>query len=129
MRKFKGHVLQPVLELAEKVLERKLPKHWSVRSRCIPDAEKHLQKVSQALVGLERRFESKAAAKAMILDGKVRPTMIGSALEGSWKRSWEHCKRKWSGALHEKELSSLARRWVNWVISPVDKWNTDAVLM
>ena len=91
-----------MLDLTEKALGRPLPDHWSVCSRCIPDVEKHLQKIAAGLVSLERRLESKKVMKDLTIDVRRRPTMRGAVLDGSWKKTWEAGLRRMQGALKER---------------------------
>ena len=55
--------------------------------------------------------------------------MIGAVVDGVWRKEWERSQRKWEGAVTERELGVLKKRWQDWVVSPVDKYATDGILL
>ena len=81
MRKFCGHVLQPLMKRAEIDLGKKAPSGWSVQSRLLPDFNKMMLAIGGTLEKLAEKCREKVLKNKMPLMGMQEVVDINSKLE------------------------------------------------
>ena len=129
MRKLNGHVLQPVMEQAQKELKRELPPYWTVQSVRTPSLTREMGRIRGAFEKLSERLVGKIdrmRRRSGVASGKdeVREQRPHLAWEMDTMLEKE-CKQKLGGKEHavtEEELKFLRKQWGIWTISRIDQY-------
>ena len=131
MKKLCGHVLQPLMEEAQRELGKAAPPGWSVRSKTIPEYEGVMKGVGESLGKLDERVRSKLDKRHGSAAGwKDKGPKLSWEVEGGGVRKpWETYVKRLEGAWTAADIKTLKKRWTHLVVSPVDKLTTDGLLL
>ena len=131
MKKFCGHVLQPLMEEAQRELGKKAPPGWSVRSKAVPEYKGVMKGIGEDLGKLDERVRSKLDKRHGSAAGwkEKGPKLSSEFEEEGMKNPWETYVRRLEGAWTAADIKTLKKRWAHLVVSPVDKLTTDGLLL
>ena len=119
------------MEEAQRELGREFPRGWSAKSKTVPDYKKTMGGIATSLEKLDERLRGKLE-KAHASDANWRNS--GPWLSWEWKdpdmkRPWDAYVGSLEGALTAADIKHLKKKWAGLVISPVDKLQTDGLLI
>jgi len=123
-----NHVMQPMMEVAQRHLP-SMPNGWTARSKLIPDYDECMMKVKQSLDAahekLEARLEKRGQRGVMANVAKI----CWEAAEPKLRQHWEGATKQFGGAWVQSQLQQLRRALRPFVVAPVDKLPSDALVM
>ena len=115
-----GHVFQPLMAYLEEIEGMELHKHWTARSRCMPDLAKEEKRIEETPGKLETRVEKAMERMGRGLQGKE------GGLKGTWAKAQIRAagaaiKRKHPGMIRVEQVKEVKEKMEGVIIAPLDK--------